>query len=229
MDWSWIADHHADIVHYGARNLYLALVSVAIGLAISLPMGVLCARFRHLYAPVAAVATVLYAIPSLALFIVLLDYTGLSDATMIIPLALYTLSVLIPNVVDGLDNVPDHVRQSATAMGFGTWRRLVRVELPVAVPVVLAGLRIATVSSISLVSIGTLIGDKFAGLGHFFTDGYQLAFPTEIWTGIAAIVILALAFDLLLVLIGRLLTPWARRPQRRRLQRRVEAAGTAAA
>ncbi len=127
---------------------------------------------------------------------------------MIIPLTLYTLATLVPNVVDGLRSVPDPVRQSATAMGFGAMRRLVRVELPIAIPVVIAGLRVATVASISLVSVGELIGN--GGLGILFTDGEARSFNTEIWVGIALIVILALAADAVLILLRWLLTPWLR-------------------
>jgi osmoprotectant transport system permease protein len=215
MDWNWIADHTDLIWRQTGRNAYLGLLSVAIGLAIALPLGVLCARFRWLYAPISALTTALYAVPSLAFFVVLLDYTGLRDRVIIIPLAIYSLSVLVPAVVDGLRNVPADVRQSATAMGFGPMRRLVAVELPVAVPVVIAGLRVATVSSLSLVSVGSLLGDNFGGLGYFFTQGFQLPFTTEIWVGIVAVIVLALVCDLVLVIVGRLLTPWVRRRDRR--------------
>ena len=232
MDWGWIADHTSEIAHYTGRNAYLGLSAVGFGLVVSLVLGVLAARYRWLYPPLAAVSTALYAIPSLAFFVVLLDYTGLQDRTIILPLTLYSLSVLIPAVVDGLDNVPDAVRQSAVAMGFSPVRRLVTVELPVAVPVVIAGLRVATVSSLSLVSIGSLIGDQFGGLGYFFTRGYQLPFPTEIWTGVVMVVVLALVSDAVLVGVGRLLTPWVRRntrKQRRAVRRHSARAETRAA
>ena len=154
------------------------------------------------------VTSILYALPSLALFALLIDFTGFTDTTVIIPLTLFSLSVLVPNVVDGLRSVPDSVRQAATAMGFGTLRRLVQVELPLAAPVVIAGLRIATVSSFSLVSVGQLIG--IGGLGYLFVDGEQRSFPTEVYTGIALIVILAFVIDTALVLLRRVLTPWQR-------------------
>jgi len=120
--------------------------------------------------------------------------------------------VLVPNVVDGLRTVPDPVRQSATAMGFGALRRLVQVELPLAVPIVIAGLRIAVVSSISLASVGQLIG--VSSLGYLFIDGYQRDFPTEIITGLVLIIALAVASDLVLVAARRLLTPWSRSQRR---------------
>ena len=193
---------------YTAANALLGVLPAVIGLAIAVPLGVLCARWRWFHAPVLSLTTLVYAIPSLALFVVLIDYTGLSNLTVIIPLTLFSLCVLVPNVVDGLQSVPQPVRQAATAMGFGQLRRLVRVELPLAVPVIIAGLRIAVVSSISLASVGQLIG--VGSLGYFFLDGFQRDFPEEIYVGGAAIIALALICDLLLVGTRRLATPWSR-------------------
>jgi osmoprotectant transport system permease protein len=151
---------------------------------------------------------VTYSLPSLVLFSIFLSVTGLTRSTVVIPLTFFALAVLIPAVVDGLASVPDPVRQSAVAMGFRPARRLLRVELPVAVPVVLAGLRVATVSSISLVSVGALIGQ--GGLGNLFIDGWQRQFYTPIVVGIVLIVLLAVLADGVLVLAQRLLTPWSR-------------------
>lgn len=194
------------------ESAYLGIVPALIGLAISLPLGIACARWRWLYPPVLSSTSVLYALPSLALFIVLIPYTGLTDTTVIIPLTLFSLCVLVPSVVDGMRSVPDPVRQAATAMGFGTLRRLIQVELPVAVPIVIAGLRVAVVSSISLASVGQLIG--VTSLGYLIVDGYQRDFLTEIYVGGGLIIALALVCDLLLVLLRRALTPW--RPRRAR-------------
>ncbi len=202
MNWSQVGPYTAD-------NALLGLLPPLIGLVIALPLGVVCARFRWFYAPVLSLTTLIYAIPSLALFVVLIDYTGLSNETVIIPLALFSLCVLVPNVVDGLRAVPQPVRQAATAMGFGPMRRLVRVELPLAVPVIIAGLRIAVVSSISLASVGQLIG--VSSLGYFIVDGFQRDFSEEIYVGIVLIIVLALVCDLLLVGTRRLATPWSRR------------------
>jgi osmoprotectant transport system permease protein len=199
---------------YAGDNAYLGVVPAVLGLVIAVPAGILCARWRWLYPPVLTAANVIYAIPSLALFVVLIAYTGLGDLTLIIPLTLFSLCVLVPNVVDGLRSVPDPVRQAATAMGFGATRRLVAVELPLAVPVVIAGMRIAVVSSISLVSVGALIGVN--SLGYFFIDGLQRSFGEEIYAAIAGIIVLALACDLLLVLARYLLTPWGRSRTARR-------------
>src|SRR3954452_9891888 len=161
--WDWIDKHLGQFGDLTVEHLKLSLLPILFGLLIAVPLGVLCTRWRWLYPPVLTAANILYAIPSLALFLFLLDYTGLTMWTVIIPLTLYTLSVLVPNVVDGLRQVPDHVRQAAIAMGYGPFRRLVTVELPIAVPVIMAGVRVATVSNISLVSVGALIG--IGGLG----------------------------------------------------------------
>lgn len=190
----------------------LGILPALFGLIISVPLGIVCARWTWFYPPVLSGASVLYAIPSLALFIVLIPYTGLTDTTVIIPLTLFSLCVLIPNVVDGLRSVPEPVRQAATAMGFGQVRRLAQVELPISVPIVIAGLRVAVVSSISLATLGQLIG--VSSLGYLLIDGYQRAFLTEILVGGGLIIALAVICDLLLVLVRRVLTPW--RPRRRR-------------
>jgi osmoprotectant transport system permease protein len=208
MQWSWIPQNWTIIWQYTLDNALLGLLPPLIGLVISVPLGIVCVAKRWLYPPVLSLTSALYAVPSLALFVVLIDYTGLGNITVIIPLTLYSLCVLVPNVVDGLRNVPEGVRQAATAMGFGPVRRLVQVELPLAVPVVIAGLRVAVVSSISLASISQLIG--VYSLGWFFTDGEQRAYPTEIYAGIVITVLLALLCDLILVAIRRVLTPWSR-------------------
>ena len=205
---SWALSNASMLGHLVAQNAYLALVPVLIGLVISVPLGIVCVRWGWLYPPVLSLTSVLYALPALALFVVLIAYTGLTDTTVMIPLGVYSLAVLFPSVVDGLRSVPEPVRQAAIAMGFGTWRRLATVELPIATPVVIAGLRIAAVSSISLVSVGQLIG--IGGLGYLFIDGEQRSFTTEIVTGIVLIIVLSLVTDFVLVLARRLLTPWQR-------------------
>jgi osmoprotectant transport system permease protein len=205
---SWAQQNASMLAHLTGQNAYLALVPVLIGLVISVPLGIICVRFGWLYPPVLGLTSILYALPALALFVALIAYTGLNDPTVMIPLTVYSLAVLFPSVVDGLRSVPEPVRQAAVAMGFGTWRRLATVELPIATPVVIAGLRVAAVSSISLVSVGQLIG--IGGLGYLFVDGIQRNFTTEIVTGVVLIVILAVVTDFVLVLARRLLTPWQR-------------------
>ncbi|WP_311931713.1 ABC transporter permease [Microbispora sp. H11081] len=211
--WDWIARNWANggptaISALLENHIVMAFLPVLFGLVVALPLGLACVRWRWLYQPTAAVMNVTYSLPSLVLFSIFLSVTGLTRSTVVIPLTFFALAVLVPAVVDGLASVPDPVRQSAVAMGFRPVRRLLRVELPVAVPVVLAGLRVATVSSISLVSVGALIGQ--GGLGNLFIDGWQRQFYTPIVVGIALIVLLAVLADGLLVLAQRLLTPWSR-------------------
>ncbi|NEA26280.1 ABC transporter permease [Actinomadura bangladeshensis] len=208
IDWGWIGEHTDSLGEHAVLHLRLALLPVLFGLLISLPLGVACRRWGWLYPPALTLANIMYAIPSLALFMLFIDYTGLNPSTVMIPLTLYSLSVLVPNVVDGLASVSDPVRQAATAMGFGPLRRLLQVELPIAVPIVIAGTRVAAVSSISLVAVGQLIGQ--GGLGADIIRGYQLQFQTQIVAATALIILLALATDAILVLVQRVLTPWAR-------------------
>jgi osmoprotectant transport system permease protein len=208
MIWSWIPGHLGLIWQLTLENAYLGLVPPLLGLVIAVPLGIVCVRWGWLYPPVLSGTSIVYAIPSLALFVALIPYTGLTDTTVIIPLTLFSLCVLVPAVVDGLRSVPEPVRQAATAMGFGALRRLVQVELPVAAPIVIAGLRVATVSSISLASVGQLIG--ISSLGYLFTDGLQRDFPTEIVVGMAMVIILAFAADLALQGLRRVLTKWQR-------------------
>ncbi|MUL42734.1 ABC transporter permease [Streptomonospora sp. PA3] len=192
-----------------AEHVLLSYASVLIGLVLAVPLGVLSVRYRVVYPPVLSGVNALYAIPSLALFFLLLPYTAFSPWTAIIPLALYTLAILVPNVVDGLNQVPDHVRQAAAAMGFSPLRRLLQVELPVAVPVIIAGLRVAAVATISMVSVASLVG--LGGLGGvILTYGFARNFAAPVVVGITLSVALAFATDGLLVLAQRALTPWAR-------------------
>jgi osmoprotectant transport system permease protein len=188
-------------------HLREALIPVLVGLLIAVPIGYLCMRFRWLYPPVLWVTTVLYAIPSLAFFVVLIDYTGQSEITVMIPLAVYSLVLLVPAIVDGVRSVPAETLAAATAMGFGPARRYVQVQLPIAVPAIFAGLRVAAVSSISLVSIGALIGNQGA-LGNLLTDSMLYHRPVLAVNAIVSMAVLAIAVDALLVLLRRVLTPW---------------------
>jgi osmoprotectant transport system permease protein len=211
--WDWIGDHTDLLTSLTFHHLKLALLPILFGLIVAIPLGIVCVRWRWLYPPTLGVANVFYGVPSLALFMLLLPYFGVgsggeADFTIIVPLTLFSLSVLVPNVVDGLRAVPEPVRQAATAMGFGTLRRLIQVELPIAVPVIIAGTRVATVASISLVSVGVLIGN--GGLGQEFIDGYSRDFTTPIIASSVLIIVLALVSDGVLVTAQRLLTPWAR-------------------
>ncbi|MFJ1751654.1 ABC transporter permease [Kitasatospora sp. NPDC088134] len=207
--WRWLGDHLGYLLDLTSDHAVIALVPVLIGLLLAVPLGLACARFPRLYQPLAAVFNVVYALPSLAVFVVLIPYTGLATReTVMVPLTFYALAVLLPTTVDGLRAVPEPVRQAATAMGYGPWRRLAAVELPAAIPYVIAGLRVAAVSSISLAAVGALVGR--GGLGYLFVDGFQRTFPTPILAGIVLVALLALVTDLLLVAARRVLAPWAK-------------------
>jgi osmoprotectant transport system permease protein len=207
MMWSWIPSNWSLIWQLTRANAFLGIVSPLIGLVISVPLGIAAARWRWFYPPVLTVINVVYAVPALALFIALIPAYGLTNTPVVISLTAYSLCIIVPNVVAGLRAVPAPVRQAATAMGYGPLRRLITVELPLAVPVIIAGLRVAVVSSISLATVGQLIG--VSTLGYLFVDGLQRSFPTEIFVGLFLIIALALICDLILVGVRRVLTPWA--------------------
>jgi osmoprotectant transport system permease protein len=204
-------DIPSDLQHswLGLIGLHLreALLPVLAGLLISLPLAQLCVRFRWLYPPVLWITTVLYAIPSLAFFVLLIDYTGQTELTVMIPLTVYSLVVLVPSIVDGVRSVPQETLAAATAMGFGPVRRYVQVQLPIAVPAIIAGLRVATVSSISLVSVGTLIGNQGA-LGNLLNDATIYNRPELAVNAVVTMAALAILCDALLVVLRLLLTPW---------------------
>ncbi|MEV6759439.1 ABC transporter permease subunit [Streptomyces sp. NPDC051105] len=195
--------------YFGLIGLHLreALIPVLAGLLVSLPIAQLCVRFRWLYPPVLGVTTILYAIPSLAFFVVLIDYTGQTETTVMIPLAVYSLVVLVPAIVDGVRSVPAETLAAATAMGLGPVRRYFQVQLPIAVPAIIAGLRVATVSSISLVSVGMLIGNQGA-LGNLLNDANIYHRPELAVNSVVTTAVLAILADALLVLLRRVLTPW---------------------
>ena len=204
---SWIPSNESMIWMLTRENAFLGIVPALIGLAISLPLGIIAARWRWFYPPLLTVINVVYAIPSLALFIALIPKFGLTDTTVSIALTVFSLCVIVPNVVAGLRAVPASVRQAATAMGYGPLRRLITVELPLAAPVIIAGLRVAVVSGISLASIGQLIG--VSRLGYLFIDGLQRSFPTEIYVGLFLVIALALRLRPGARGGQAALTPWA--------------------
>ncbi|HUB71271.1 MAG TPA: ABC transporter permease [Acidimicrobiales bacterium] len=208
-DWQWVLNHMSLFWSLSITHLYLALTSVAIGFVIALPLGALAVRAPRTYTGVLSITTVLYSLPSLAVFAFLVGVTGLTDTTVILPLAVYALAILVRSVADGLTGVPDDVRTAATAMGYRPLRQLWSVELPAAMPVIIAGLRVATVASISLVTVGSLIG--IGGLGQLFIAGENSDFITEILAGIVIVAALGVLCDGLLTFGGYLLAPWARR------------------
>jgi osmoprotectant transport system permease protein len=206
--WPWVQDHTDEIKQRLVEHIELTVLAVLFGLLIALPLALLSVRYRRLYGPVLAITGVLYTIPSLALFAMLLPLTGLSRTTALVPLTAYTLLILVRNTVTGLDGVPADVKDAAAGMGYSRSRQILRVELPLALPAIIAGIRIATVTTIGLVTVTALIGQ--GGLGAFMLDGFQRAFRTPITVGVVLSLALAIVADLLLVLAQRLATPWAR-------------------
>lgn len=210
IDWGWIAGHLDDVVVRTLQHLQLTIVPVALGLAISLLLAVLAVRRRGAYGSVTLVAGILYTIPSLAAFAILRPVFGLSLVTAVIPLTTYTILILFRNSVAGLDAVPPDVIEASEGMGYTRRQRLLRVELPLAVPLIIAGLRLATVTTIGLATVASILGDAFGGLGQFITEGLQTFFPTKIYLGAFLSVGLAVVADLAFVRLERRLTPWAR-------------------
>jgi osmoprotectant transport system permease protein len=195
----------------------LALLPLLLGLLVAVPIGWAAHRYRPARGVVLGAANVLYTVPSLALFVILPSILGtriLDETNVVVALALYTAALLIRPVVDALDALPGHVLAAATAVGYRPVRRFLAVELPLAVPVLTAGVRVASVSNISLVSVGALIG--VGGLGQLFTQGFQEDFLAPIVVGVVLTLVMALVVDGLLVLARNLLTPWrvGRRPAR---------------
>ncbi|TCC55907.1 ABC transporter permease subunit [Kribbella pittospori] len=208
---TWIADNWSLIWEQLREHLYLALVPMVLGLIISIPIGYIATRYSWLANPLVALGGVLYSLPSIALFIVLPALIGtkvLSAANIIIALTIYAVSLLIRNVIDGLRSVPEDVLQAAVSVGYGTLRRVLTIDLPIAVPVIITGVRVVTVANISMVSVGAIIG--IGGLGELFTLGFQQDFLTPIIVGVVLSLLLALLCDVLLVGLQRVLTPWAR-------------------
>jgi osmoprotectant transport system permease protein len=209
--WDWIAEHLDDVAAKTWQHLQLLVVPMVAGFIIAFALAVLALRRPGTVGPVTAVTGLLYTIPSLAAFAVLIPITGLSLMTAIIPLTTYTLLILYVNTVAGLRSVPPEVNEAADAMGYSSRARLLRVQLPLAIPLIFAGIRVAAVTTIGLVTVAAIIGgNRFGGLGQFITEGLQTNFDTKIYLGAVGSVILAFAVDGLLVGIQRLLTPWTR-------------------
>jgi osmoprotectant transport system permease protein len=206
--WSWIGDHTDDIRDALVQHLELTGLAVLFGSLLAFPLALAAIRWPRLYAPILGFTGMLFTIPSLALFILLIPFTGLRIWTALIGLTMYTLLILIRNMVEGLRGVDQDVREAAEAMGYTRARQLFQVELPLALPVIVAGLRIATVTTIGLVTVTALIG--WGGLGQLFLLGFTLDFSTPLVVGIVLSALLAFAADLLLVGAQRWLTPWAR-------------------
>lgn len=209
VDFSWIATHLDDIAVRILQHLQLTIVPLVIGIGLSLILAVWAVRRPAAYGPVTAVTGLLYTIPSLAAFAVLKPITGLTLLTAIIPLTTYTLLILFRNFVAGFRAVPAEILEAAEGMGYTRRERLLRIELPLAVPLMIAGVRLASVTTIGLATVVAVLGDSFGGLGQLITEGIQNLFPTKYLLGAFLSVVLALAADLLFVRFERIATPWA--------------------
>jgi osmoprotectant transport system permease protein len=207
--WDWIS-RNTDLIRSSLEeHLILTAAAVALGLLVALPLGVAADRWPRLYAPSLAVTGILFTIPSLAAFAFLIPYTGLSRTTALIPLTSYTLLILLRNVVAGLAAVPPDIKDAADGMGYSRLGRLLRVELPLALPTIMAGVRIATVTIVGLTAVAGLLA--IPSLGNLIYIGQNRPIRTAVTVGIALSIAVAVVADLLLALLQRALTPWSRR------------------
>ncbi|MBL1114720.1 ABC transporter permease [Streptomyces sp. 110] len=194
------------------EHVGITLASVAIGLLVAFPLALLARRWRPVAGPVLGLTTILYTVPSLAMFSLLLPVFGVSAAVVVTGLVLYSLTILVRNIMAGLASVPEEAREAARGMGYGPLRLLFGVELPLALPALMAGLRITTVSTVSLTTVGAIIG--YGGLGNLIYEGMRSFFKAEVLTASVLCVALAVVADLLLLGLQRLLTPWARKSRK---------------
>jgi osmoprotectant transport system permease protein len=207
--WDWTFSHIPDIWHRVLEHMELTGIAVGLGFVLAFGLSLVIRQIPALYSPVTWVAGVLYAIPSLALFALLIPFTGLSIVTAEIGLVSYTLLILVRNIVGGLRSVPPDVREAAIGMGYSRWQLLWRIELPLALAVIIAGVRVAVVTTVGLVTVTALIGQ--GGLGALIIQGIQQFFATPLVLGAAGSIALAILLDGALVLIQRQVTPWTRR------------------
>jgi osmoprotectant transport system permease protein len=206
--WSWVSAHVDVITAALVQHIELTLIAVVVGLLIAVPLGLLAWRSRVFRGPIFSLTGILYTIPSLALFSALVPFTGFTILTSEIGLVSYTLLILIRNIVVGLTSVPEEVREAARGMGYRPLAELVRIDLPLAIPAIVGGMRIATVTTIGLVTVTALIGE--GGLGSLIYDGLLRDFKTPLVVGTVLSVALAFVADLSLAGAQRVITPWSR-------------------
>ncbi|MFD1506087.1 ABC transporter permease [Georgenia yuyongxinii] len=206
---SYLANNWSDIAQYTAQHVSLTVQAMVIALFVALPLAVLAHRVPALGSAAVGTTAVLYTVPSLALFGLLVPFTGIGRTTVLIGLTLYALLVLVRNTLVGLQGVPAEVRDAARGMGYSSARRLLAVELPLALPAILTGVRLATVSTVALVTVGVVVG--YGGLGQLMYRGFNSSYRAEIMTAAVLCLLIALVADLLLLAAGRALTPWVRR------------------
>ena len=204
----YLQDRQSELVDATVEHIWITVVSVLLGVVIAFPLALIARRLPRLESTILGVSTGIYTIPSLALFPLLVPFTGLSATTVVIGLALYALTILVRAILEGLRAVPDEVRESATGLGYGATKLLFRVELPLALPVIMAGLRVAAVSTVALTTVGSLVA--YGGLGNLIKDGVNTNFRAELLAAAVLCVVLAVVLDVVIVLLQRLLTPWTR-------------------
>jgi osmoprotectant transport system permease protein len=209
FDFTWIGDHQAEIFGKLIEHIELTLLAVGIGFVIALPLGILSFRHRSLYPPITWITGTLYTIPSLAFFVLLIRPLGLTIKNIEVALVSYTLLILIRNIVAGLDGVSEDAKDAARGMGLTDRQILWKVELPLALPVIVAGIRIATVTTIGLVTVSALLG--YGGLGYYILNGFQNFFATPLLMGAVLSALLAIVFDVSLLQIEKLMSPWRRK------------------
>ncbi|SFN69064.1 ABC transporter permease [Mycetocola miduiensis] len=208
---TWVLANIEQIWDLTLDHIMLSVPPILLGFLLAVPIGWVAHRYRLSRGVLLTVCGLLYTIPSLALIVAMPTVLGtqiLNPANLIVTLTIYAVALMVRTATDAFDAVSGDVTQSATAVGFGAWRRFWQVQLPLAGPVLLAGVRVVSTSTVSLVTLGALVG--MSGLGYFFTNGYQRNFATEILVGIVGTILIAVVFDVLLVLAGRMLLPWAR-------------------
>lgn len=213
VDNSWLCgqywqDYRPELVDATVEHLWITVVSVLAGFLLAVPLALLARRSSTFESIVIGGTTILYTVPSLALFSLLLPFTGLSPTTVVIGLALYSLTILVRNVLAGLRGVDPAVVESARGVGYSDTRLLLRVEVPLALPVIMAGLRIATVSTVALATIGSIV--SYGGLGNLLLSAVGNQFKAQIFAASVLCVVLAVVLDLVLVVAQRVLTPWTR-------------------
>ncbi|MFI1103759.1 ABC transporter permease [Streptomyces melanogenes] len=206
--WEYVHSRSQELTDATVQHIWITVVSVLIGLLIAFPLALLARGRKAVAGAVLTLTTVLYTVPSLAMFSLLLPVFGLSASLVVTGLVLYSLTILVRNILAGLEAVPAEVREAARGMGYGRIRLLFEVELPLALPALLAGVRIATVSTVALTTVGSVVGK--GGLGNLIGDGVQSTFKAQVLTASVLCVLLALVADLLLLGLQRLLTPWTR-------------------
>jgi len=214
---TWISDNLALIASLSVEHLRQSLIAILIGFVLSIPLGWVAWRYKLVGGPIVTLTGLLYTIPSLALLMILPVITGMSaisEANLIVALSIYAVAIMVRGVVDGLNSVDPAARSAATAMGYGNTRRFFAVDLPLAGPVILAGLRVTAVSTIALATVGILVG--VTNLGYLFTNGLQRRIIVEVFSGLVAVAIIALLIDVLLVLLGRWLMPWSRKDRKQK-------------